>query len=201
MPAQEKYWRTSTLTQQPARMEPTGIYSMHRASPAGQQTGIKTTVFTKVATELVMAVERAARANGQEADTKARLPQDAGQAIQMNLLLELQLTGLVSKVTKLAGYSMYQLRAAVASSPCETFSLADASNISRGHYYRDHQDHTKPPRWTASCKTAEQAFTWQMAIEHDNLVRYLMVSYEADIEAGHHYVFLIENPVGSLRHL
>ena len=71
---------------------------------------------------------------------------EAGQAIQMNLLPELQLTGLIAKVMKLAGYSMDQLRATVASPPCETFSLADASNISRGNYYRDHQDHTKPPR-------------------------------------------------------
>ena len=78
-----------------------------------------------------------------------------GQAIQMNLLPELQLIGLISKVMKLAGYSMDQLRATVASPPCETVSLADASNISRGHSYRDHQDHTKPPRSAASCKTAQ----------------------------------------------
>ena len=39
-----------------------------------------------------------------------------------------------------------------------------------------------------------------MAIEHDNLVRYLMESYMADKEAGHGYDFLMENPVGSLRH-
>ena len=123
----------------------------------------------------------------------------AGQAVQMNLLPQLQMTGLISKVMAMAGYSMEQLRATVASPPCETFSLADASNISRGHFYRNHSMYTKPPRSRASCKTPEQVFKRQMAIDHDNLVKYLTESYMADKEEGYEYDFLMENPAASLR--
>jgi hypothetical protein len=123
----------------------------------------------------------------------------AGQAVQMNLLPQLQMTGLISKVMAMAGHSMEQLRATVASPPCETFSLADASNISRGHFYRNHSMYTKPPRSRASCKTPEQVFKRQMAIDHDNLVKYLTESYMADKEEGYEYDFLMENPAASLR--
>ena len=68
---------------------------MHRALPAGRQPGTRTTFSTETATEQVTTVDRAAGVKGEAADTKAGRPLNAGQAIQMNLLPELQLTGLV----------------------------------------------------------------------------------------------------------
>ena len=168
----------------PQASEPMPMQQVASAAPAA---AAPTTMDTKEMQSVQQ--QKTAQPATEHAEKEMDQQPVTGQAIRMNLLPELQLTGLISKVMKLAGYSMDQLRATVASPPCETFSLADASNISRGHYYRNHQDHTKPPRSAASCKTAQQAFKKQMAIEHDSLVRYPMESYIADKEAGHDYDF------------
>ena len=62
-------------------------------------------------------------------------------------------TLLMKTICKLAEISMEECASFVCSPPCETFSLADASNLSRNNHTRDHSDRTKPPRSAKSCKT------------------------------------------------
>ena len=45
-----------------------------------------------------------------------------------------------------AGITMSEVAAVLLSPPCETYSPADCSNITRGNNYRQHDDALKPPR-------------------------------------------------------
>jgi hypothetical protein len=97
------------------------------------------------------------------------------------------------------GIERDQVRCVVASPPCETFSPADASNISRGNNYRDHSDPDKPPRGVKSCHDPEDVIKRNKAVRHDQLVKNLVQSAIADRKRGYDYELVIENPVGSLR--
>lgn len=92
-----------------------------------------------------------------------------------------------------------RVRAFVASSPCKTFTLADASNLSRNWHTRDHSDTTKPPRTVGSCKTQKDWESRRKALNPDNLVRRLIKSFVGDRKAGFQYEIFIENPLASLR--
>jgi hypothetical protein len=98
-----------------------------------------------------------------------------------------------------AGVDIHKVVEVKTSPPCETFSLADASNITRSNYYRDHSDPNKPPRSLASCKTAADIAKRKKAIGHGLLLKDLVGSAIQDRKKGLKYELLIENPVGSLR--
>ena len=81
-----------------------------------------------------------------------------------------------------------------ASTPCETFSRADPSNISRGNHYRDHTHPERPPKSDdlGDPKTLK-------AVEHDRFLPRLQSMVAADRQRGLDYNFAFENPRASLR--
>ena len=58
---------------------------------------------------------------------------------------------MIDHLCKQSGISKEQIGFVFASPPCETFSSADASNISRDNFHREHNDPTKPPRKLEGC--------------------------------------------------
>jgi hypothetical protein len=97
------------------------------------------------------------------------------------------------------GIDINRVLCVCASPPCESFSHADASNISRGHYYRDHNDTTKPPRSLESCTRSGHYEKRLKAIKDDLMVKSLVDSMIEDRRQGMNYHMIIENPLGSLR--
>ena len=81
-----------------------------------------------------------------------------------------------------------------ASTPCETFSRADASNITRGHHHRDHSNPERPPK-SDDCRDLKVL----KAMEHDYFLPRLQMMVAADRQRGLSYNFLFENPRASLR--
>ena len=77
--------------------------------------------------------------------------------------------------------------------PCETYSIADLSNVIRGNHYRDHPKKHKPPRRDAGKKR-------DTALAHDTLVRNIIQAWACDAEQGSNAELLLENPVGNLQH-
>ena len=61
---------------------------------------------------------------------------------------------LIRRIMTILGQPMKKLSTVASSPPCETFSTADASNITRDNFHRDHSKKDKPPRSEESCKTA-----------------------------------------------
>jgi hypothetical protein len=120
--------------------------------------------------------------------------------VSMDLIPPRMQTGLIREIMAKAGYTMDRLRGVMASPPCESYSLADASNISRGFFYRDHSVAEKPPRSKESYTTAVHERMRQKAIDDDDMVRYLTESMLLDWEEGYAYDAMIENPHASLRH-
>jgi hypothetical protein len=123
---------------------------------------------------------------------------------EVNVIMDLmpepgQMHTMIQRVCKAAGIDIHKVVAVMASPPCETFSLADASNISRGNFYRDHSDPDKPPRSVSSCKTQSDVMKRRMAMRHDVLMKHLVNSVMQDRSRGLSYELIIENPVGSLR--
>jgi hypothetical protein len=123
---------------------------------------------------------------------------------EVNVIMDLmpesgQMHTMIQRVCKAAGIDIHKVVAIMASPPCETFSLADASNISIGNFYRDHSDPDKPPRSAASCKTQSDITKRRMAMRHDMLMKHLINSVLQDKKKGLNYELIIENPVGSLR--
>ena len=94
---------------------------------------------------------------------------------------------------------MKNLGTVAGSPPCETFSTADASNITRDNFHRDHSKKDKPPRSKESCKTPAAHQKRLKAIAHDHLVKQIVRSYIKDQRDGITYDMIMENPLGSLR--
>ena len=80
-----------------------------------------------------------------------------------------------------------------ASPDCRTYSPADASNISRGNEYRDHNDPFRGPKQTIDGKRME-------AIKQDNLVSSLLKSFLDASGKDKGINLIMENPMGSLRY-
>ena len=79
------------------------------------------------------------------------------------------------------------------SPPCTTMSRADASNISRDNYFRNHSDPERPPK---SWDLADPKVC--TAIEHERFLTALMQMVTADCLRGLHYNFMFETPKGLL---
>ncbi len=126
--------------------------------------------------------------------------EDTDVHLVMDLMPERGQKGtLIQRICKMAGIDIKRVVAVMASPPCETFSLADASNISRGNFYRNHQDPDKPPRSLESCSSPADREKRKKALDHDRMVKDLISSVIQDREEGVKYEILIENPVGSMR--
>ena len=81
-----------------------------------------------------------------------------------------------------------------ASTPCETFSKADPSNITRNNHHRDHGNPERPPKSgdLSDLKVLK-------AVEHDRFLPRLQMMVAADRQRGLDYNFVFENPRASLR--
>ena len=74
----------------------------------------------------------------------------------------------------------------------QKYSRADASNISRGIEYRNHNDHFRSPKDTIDDKRME-------AVGQDNLVISLLKSFLKSSEQDPGVSLIMENSMGSLR--
>ena len=106
---------------------------------------------------------------------------------------------MIDLVCKRSGISKEQVGIVFASPPCETFSSADASNISRDNFHRDHDDPTKPPRKLEGCTNPAATAKRTKALQHDYMVKNMFQSFFKDKSEGYDYKMIVENPVGSLR--
>ena len=106
---------------------------------------------------------------------------------------------LIRRIMEILGQPLKNLGTVAGSPPCETFSTADASNITRDNFHRDHSKKDKPPRSKESCKTPAAHQKRLKAIAHDHLVKQIVRSYIKDQRDGITYDMIMENPLGSLR--
>ena len=88
--------------------------------------------------------------------------------------------GMIQGICDKLGIDIRRVRCVCASPPCETLSHADASNISRGNYYRDHKDATKPPRSMESCIKQADFDKRNKAIRDDKMIQNLIESMCVD---------------------
>jgi len=118
-----------------------------------------------------------------------------GQVIPVNAdLLMGDPTTMVQRICRTIGMDPAQVLLVWASTPCETFSRADASNITRGHHHRDHSNPERPPK-SDDCRDLKVL----KAMEHDYFLPRLQMMVAADRQRGLSYNFLFENPRASLR--
>ena len=95
------------------------------------------------------------------------------------------------KILDAAGVGWDEVLLVWASPPCQTFSPADYSNISRGHAFRDHSDPHRPPTKTNRNKA-------EVARQHDELVQHIMTMQEYAAKKVAGIACFLENPRGSL---
>ena len=130
----------------------------------------------------------------------------AREAMVMNLLREQlfvcmdisQSADILGEVCRRAGISVEEVAAVLTSPPCETYSVADATNQTRGNHYRDHKDEGKPPRSLESCHTEAEFQKREKAIKHDLMVQQLIQGLITRKQQGGEFEIVMENPVGSL---
>ena len=120
------------------------------------------------------------------------------QAIRLIMdLSDLDVADYVQVICSVLGIKKSDVAAVLSSPPCETYSHADASNITRGNHYREHGDPLKPPRSRASVQDSSAQKKRELAQKHDlmvlRLTQQLVKTHE---EFG--VEILLENPVGSL---
>ena len=112
--------------------------------------------------------------------------------VPMNLLHVAPLD-LTADICRQAGIQPEDVAAKIGFVPCETYSIADLSNVTRGYHYRDHTKAHKPPRRDAGRKR-------DTALAHDTLVSNILQAWACDAEQGSNAELLLENPVGNLQH-
>ena len=95
------------------------------------------------------------------------------------------------RVLERAGLEWEDILVVWASPPCQTFSPADYSNITRGHAFRDHSDPNKPPTRVNMSKA-------EVARRHDLLVQQILSMQEYIRKRVPGVECFLENPRGSL---
>lgn len=91
-----------------------------------------------------------------------------------------------------------EVAAVLMSPPCETYSVADASNQTRGNQFRDHKKEGRPPRSLASCESAASFLKRETAIKHDRMVKNLVESLMQRKQQGDRFEIVMENLAGSM---
>ena len=112
--------------------------------------------------------------------------------VSMNLL-HVDPLDLTADICRQAGIQPEDVAAKIGFVPCETYSIADLSNVTRGHHYRDHTKAHKPPRRDTGKKR-------DTALAHDTLVSNIPQAWACDAEQGSNAELLLENPVDNLQH-
>jgi hypothetical protein len=109
-----------------------------------------------------------------------------------------QTKDIVGEVCRRAGISVQEVAAVLMSPPCETYSVTDATNQTRGNHHREHSIEGKPPRSLESCHTAADFQKRQKAINHDLMAQQLTTGLVNRKQQGDGFDIIMENPVGSL---
>ena len=108
-------------------------------------------------------------------------------------LMELGADTLMEEVCARAGYNLEDVVAIIASPPCHTYSVADASNQGKMPqcHFRDHNDPEHPPRKDG---------TWyaQVAKRADDLVKHILHAWHSMQQRGYSGALAMENPWASL---
>ena len=114
-------------------------------------------------------------------------------AVQADLL-QGDPTSLIQRICAAVGVDPTNVLLVWASTPCETFSKADPSNITRGNHHRNHGNPERPPKSgdLSDLKVLK-------AVEHDRFLPRLQMMLAADRQRGLDYNFVFENPRASLR--
>jgi hypothetical protein len=126
-------------------------------------------------------------------------------AVAVNLVLNLLDTEqgrMIRDVCNKLQIDIKEVAMVAASPPCETYTITDASNQTRGNNYRQWGKKTEArrrcdPRIESGDPAAEEKR--QKAELADELVRRLVESIAEDQLAGESYHFIVENPRGALR--
>jgi transposase InsO family protein len=108
-------------------------------------------------------------------------------------LLDVDPSDMTAEICRKAGISVGNVAGKLGFVPCETYSIADLSNVTRGFHYRDHDSATKHPRLDLGLERDK-------ALAHDLLVSNILTAWACDRDAGYRHAMLLENPVGSLQH-
>ena len=82
---------------------------------------------------------------------------------------------MLAEICEAAGINLKEVAAVFAGPPCETYSPADACNISRGNEYRNHADANKGPRGWSTVHCEADKLKRERAILHDNMITNMMV--------------------------
>ena len=112
-------------------------------------------------------------------------------------LSDSQVEDVIQTVCEAAGITKAQVAAVLASPPCETFSHADATNISRGFNFRQHDNPLKPPRKLTGQDSKQAIAKRETAQNHDKMILKLtqeLVRFHREYGGE----IVVENPVGSL---
>ena len=80
---------------------------------------------------------------------------------------------------------------------CNTFTKVDTINIEKGHHFREPVIPYRPRDFDGTQESLDKG---QMAREHDEMVQDLLSLLIKDKAEGAEYDFVIENPMGRLRH-
>jgi hypothetical protein len=125
---------------------------------------------------------------------------EAAEEDFMRLLMDLSDEGIDDIFKHICGFTRIdemQLAAVLASPPCETYSHADATNISRGYNFRDHSDPTKPARKLRKGASEQAVAKHNMAVRHDKMIQRLTLDL-VELRRRCGCELVMENPVGSL---
>lgn len=104
---------------------------------------------------------------------------------------------MLQQICEAAGIRLEEVAVVLAGPPCETYSPAEARNISRGNEYRDHKDPQKGPRLWKSVRSEADRLKRKRAA-HDAMIKNMIESICAGKEEQG-FDIVVENLVGSLR--
>ena len=90
-----------------------------------------------------------------------------------------------------------QIAAVLASPPCETYSHADASDITRGSFYRQQDDPTKPPRKLKKGASKQARAKRDNAAKHDQMSKRPTIQL-AEFFRKHGAEIIMKTPADSL---
>ena len=112
-------------------------------------------------------------------------------------LSDKEIDDVIEAVCEAAGINKDEVAAMLSSPLCETYSHADATNISRDFHHRQHDNPEKPPRKSEVGDTAQAIAKRKKAQNHDRMILRLtqqLIKFREEYGAE----IVMENPVGSL---
>ena len=108
-----------------------------------------------------------------------------------------EVDGVLEAMCNAAGINREDVAAIFSSPPCETYSHADATNISRIFHHRQHDDPEEPPRIAKEGDIAQAIAKIEKARNHDRMIQRL-TQQPMKFRKEHGCEIVMENLVGSL---